>query len=372
VVDAAMTPLARIIAARIGAEGPMLLDEYMRLCLMHPDHGYYATRDPFGAQGDFTTAPEISQMFGELVGLALAQAWLDQGAPSPFTLAELGPGRGTLMADLLRATRRIPGFHEAARVMLVETSPHLRQVQRERLGEVTHLDSASDLPEAPLFLVANEFFDALPIRQMQRVEGGRAERMVALHESGALTLALAPPVTLPRAAPLGEIWEICAEGAAIMSMVAQRIAAHGGAAIVVDYGTWDGKGDSLQALRRHAPDGILAHPGEADLTAHVDFAPLAGAAIQSGASASVPERQGDWLRALGIAARAARLAAAGDAGAEAALHRLTDAAEMGHLFKAMALWPRHLPPPAGFRPLPAAAPAQASATAGQPGLAPRS
>ncbi|MBB1491917.1 SAM-dependent methyltransferase [Paracoccus sp. MC1854] len=367
-----MTPLGRIIAGRIAAEGPMGLDDYMRLCLMHPDHGYYATRDPFGAQGDFTTAPEISQMFGELVGLALAQAWLDQGSPAPFTLAELGPGRGTLMADLLRATRRVPGFHDAARVTLVETSPHLRQVQRKRLGEITHLSSVADLPEIPLFLVANEFFDALPIRQMQRAEGGWAERMVTLDDSGALTLALAAPVALPRAAPEGEIWEICAEGTAIMSTVAQRLAVHGGVAIVVDYGTWDGKGDSLQALRRHAPEGILTHPGEADLTAHVDFAPLAGAAIRAGAAASAPERQGDWLRALGIEARAARLAAAGDAGAEAALHRLTDAAEMGHLFKAMAVWPRHLPPPAGFRPLPTAAPTQASATAGQPGLAPRS
>lgn len=367
-----MTPLARIIAARIASEGPMGLDEYMRLCLMHPDHGYYATRDPFGAKGDFTTAPEISQMFGELVGLALAQAWLDQGSPAPFTLAELGPGRGTLMADLLRATRRVPGFHEAARVTLVETSPHLRQIQRERLGEITHLSSVAELPEAPLFLVANEFFDALPIRQMQRVEGGWAERMVALDADGGLALALAAPVTLPRAAPEGEIWEICAEGTAIMSVVAQRIARHGGAAIVIDYGTWNGKGDSLQALRRHAPDGILAHPGEADLTAHVDFAPLANAAIQAGAAASPPERQGDWLRALGIEARAARLAAAGDAGAEAALHRLTDAGEMGHLFKAMAVWPRQNPPVAGFRPLPPSARTQASATAGPPGLASRS
>lgn len=366
-----MTPLARIITARISAEGPMALDEYMRLCLMHPDHGYYATRDPFGTKGDFTTAPEISQMFGELVGLALAQAWLDQGSPAPFTLAELGPGRGTLMADLLRATRGVPGFHAAGRVTLVETSPHLRKVQRERLGEVAHLSSVAELPGAPLFLVANEFFDALPIRQMQRVPGGWAERMVTLDDSGALALALAAPVTLPRAAPEGEIWEICAEGTAIMSTVAQRVARHKGAAIVVDYGTWDGKGDSLQALRRHAPDGILDHPGDADLTAHVDFAPLAGAAIQAGAAASMPGRQGDWLRALGIEARAARLAKAGDGNAEAALHRLTDPGEMGHLFKAMAVWPRQYPPPAGFRPLPLSARTQASATAGQPGLAPR-
>ena len=364
-----MTPLGRIIAARIAAEGPMRLDDYMRLCLMHPAHGYYSTRDPFGTKGDFTTAPEISQMFGELVGLALAQAWLDQGAPAPFTLAELGPGRGTLMADLLRATRRVPGFPQAARVTLVETSPHLRQVQRERLGEITHLSSVMELPEAPLFLVANEFFDALPVRQMQRVTGGWAERMVTLDARGDLMLALAAPVSLPREAPEGEVWEICAEGAAIMETVAARIAAHGGAAIAIDYGTWNGKGDSLQALRRHASDGILAHPGEADLTAHVDFAPLAGAALRAGAAASIPERQGDWLRALGIETRAARLAQAGDPGAQAALHRLTDPAQMGHLFKAMAVWPSKLPPPPGFRPLPLAA--QSVASAGLSDLAPR-
>ena len=140
-----MTPLGRIIAGRIAAEGPMRLDDYMRLCLMHPDHGYYATRDPFGVWGDFITAPEISQMFGELVGLALAQAWLDQGAPAPFALVEPGPGRGTLMADMLRAMRQVPGLHQAADVALIEASPHLRGVQRDRLGPVTHLDRIEDI-----------------------------------------------------------------------------------------------------------------------------------------------------------------------------------------------------------------------------------
>lgn len=347
-----MTPLARIIAARIRAEGPMPLDDYMRLCLMHPQHGYYSTRDPFGAQGDFTTAPEISQMFGELVGLAVAQAWLDQGAPAPFTLAELGPGRGTLMADVLRATARVPGFRQAATVALVEASPHLRLVQRQRLGEVLHLDSAADLPQAPLFLIANEFFDALPIRQVQRTAQGWAERMVTLDAAGALALALGGPQPLPLEGPEGEIRESCPEGAAIMTTVAGRIASHGGAAIVIDYGTWDGRGDSLQALRAHAHDDPLAHPGDADLTAHVDFAPLAAAAIRAGALASPPEPQGPWLQALGIEARAARLAAAGDAGAAEALDRLTAPARMGHLFKAMAVWAKDSPPPPGFRPLP--------------------
>lgn len=349
-----MTPLARIIAARIGRDGPMRLDDYMRLCLMHPQHGYYATRDPFGAAGDFVTAPEISQIFGELAGLALAQAWLDQGRPAPFTLAELGPGRGTLMADMLRATKAVPGFHDAARVTLVETSAHLRDLQRGLLGEIHHLDHAADLPEAPLFLIANEFFDALPIRQFQRVEGGWAERMVTV-SGGGLSLALAPPIARPPEAPLGEIAEDCAEALPVIEAAATRIARHGGAAIVIDYGTWDGRGDSLQALRRHAPDGILAHPGEADLTAHVDFAPLAAAAMRAGAAASAPETQGDWLRALGIEARAARLAAAGDAGAILAARRLTAPDEMGRLFKVMGIWPQGAPPVAGLRALAARA-----------------
>lgn len=165
-----MTALADLLVRRIAQTGPISLADYMADCLMHPDHGYYATRDPFGAAGDFITAPEISQMFGELLGLCLAQSWLDQGAPAAFTLAELGPGRGTLMADVLRATARLPGFHAAARLHLVETSPHLRARQRQTLGShpVTWLDRAEDLPEAPLFLLANEFFDALPIRQFTR------------------------------------------------------------------------------------------------------------------------------------------------------------------------------------------------------------
>lgn len=345
-----MSALARIIAARIAQDGPMRLDDYMALCLMHPQHGYYSTRDPFGAAGDFTTAPEISQMFGEIVGLALAQAWLDQGAPSPFTLAELGPGRGTLMADVLRAAGRVPGLAAAARVALVEASPHLRAVQRRRLGAVTHLDEARQLPQAPLFLIANEFFDALPIRQFQRVPQGWAERVVA-QQGGALSLALAAPVPLARAGAEGAIWEVCSAAVPIIAEIAGRIARHGGAAFIIDYGTWDGCGDSLQALRAHVPEGILDSPGDADLTAHVDFAPLAAAAVRAGAAASRPVAQGQWLLSLGIAERARRLTAAGDAGAPAALERLTAPAAMGQLFKAMAIYPRRADPPPGFTPL---------------------
>ncbi|RDD73349.1 class I SAM-dependent methyltransferase [Paracoccus versutus] len=347
-----MTPLGRLIAAQIRLSGPMALDEYMRLCLLHPQHGYYATRDPFGAGGDFTTAPEISQIFGEMIGLALAQAWLDQGRPAPFTLAEIGPGRGTLMADILRAIRIVPGMAEAARVALVEASPHLRRVQRDRLGDIAHLDDVSQLPQAPLFLVANEFFDALPIRQFQRGVQGWAERVVALDAQGGLEMGLVPAAdaALP-AAPQGVIRETCPEALPIVAQVAGRIAAHGGCAILVDYGGWDGQGDTFQALRRHRPEDPLANPGEADLTAHVDFAPLAAAARGAGARVSCMAAQGDWLKRLGIEARAQRLARLGDAGAMAALHRLTAPDEMGHLFKVLALWARHAPVPAGFEPL---------------------
>ena len=342
-----MTPLAQIIAGRIRATGPITLADYMELCLLHPRYGYYATRDPFGAKGDFTTAPEIHQMFGELCGLALAQAWMDQGRPAPFTLAEIGPGRGTLMADMLRAIRTVPGMTEAAEVALIEASPHLRQVQKDRLGGIAHLDSVEELPGKPLFLIANEFFDALPIRQYQRTEDGWAERMVGLSDDG-LRLGLGPVVQMPRDGQPGDVVEECPAAPGIVEAIARRIAAHGGAAIFVDYGGWNGYGDTFQALRNHAPEDPLAHPGEADLTAHVDFAPLAAAAVRAGAVASRPIHQGDWLLSLGAAQRAKRLTAAGDGGAATALRRLTHPDEMGHLFKAMAIWPKGAPPVPGF------------------------
>lgn len=342
-----MTPLGRLIAAQIRLSGPMPLDEYMQLCLLHPQHGYYATRDPFGAKGDFTTAPEISQMFGEMVGLTLAQAWLDQGSPSPFTLAEIGPGRGTLMADILRVIRGVPGMRDAAQLVLVEASAHLRQVQADRLGQVRHVDDVTALPDGPLFLVANEFFDALPIKQFHRTAQGWAECMVTLDGEGVLALSLGPATEGP-AAPEGEIAEHCPAAAPVAAEVARRIGTFGGCAIFVDYGGWNGRGDTFQALRNHAPDDPLAHPGEADLTAHVDFAPLAQAASKAGAEVSRLETQGDWLLRLGIRQRAEALAAAGDGTAMAALHRLTDAEEMGQLFKVLALWSPGAPLPAGF------------------------
>jgi len=354
-----MTALADLLRARIAAHGPMTLADYMADCLLHPAHGYYATRDPFGAQGDFTTAPEISQMFGELMGLCLAQTWLDQGAPTPFTLAELGPGRGTLMADILRSTRAVPGFHAAARVMLVEASATLRQIQRTTLGThpVTWADSAVDLPDAPLFLISNEFFDALPIRQFTRQGTGWAETVIGLTDDR-LTLGRTPPAPLAALAHRlidtqeGDIVEICPAAQPIMARIGHLVATHGGTALLIDYGDWRSRGDTFQALENHRFADPLAHPGQADLTAHVDFEALARAAAPARASRLIP--QGVLLKRLGIDARAERLSRAltGDAlqSHRAAHHRLTDGAEMGSLFKALAIHPPRLPPPPGFDP----------------------
>ncbi|MEZ5912728.1 MAG: SAM-dependent methyltransferase [Paracoccaceae bacterium] len=355
-----MTALAAILARRIAAMGPMTLADYMAECLLNPDHGYYATRDPFGAAGDFTTAPEISQMFGELLGLWLAQCWLDQGAPRQFVLAEIGPGRGTLMADILRATARLPGFSDAARPHLVEASAHLRAVQRQTLGDrpVVWHDRIEALPQAPLFLVANEFFDALPIRQFQRAQRGWRERVVALDGNGALTLALAPATgfaaldhRLADTVP-GDIVETCAAALPIVAEIGTRIARHGGAALIVDYGGWRSRGDTFQALAAHRPVDPLAAPGQADLTAHVDFEALARAADPARVSPLVT--QGALLERLGIGTRAEALAQnlTGEvlASHRAAYRRLTHPQEMGNLFKAMALTQATAPLPPGFAP----------------------
>jgi NADH dehydrogenase [ubiquinone] 1 alpha subcomplex assembly factor 7 len=355
-----MTPLGERLIGQIRADGPISVAQYMALALGHPTLGYYTTRDPLGAAGDFTTAPEISQMFGELIGLWCASAWDALGRPDRIVLAELGPGRGTLMADLLRAARIMPGFLDAAEVWMVETSPALAARQRALLGERPRWTGrVADLPEAPLLLVANEFFDALPVRQFVRVAGGWRERMVGLAPSGdALAFALAPTGPgaladrLPAGAPEGAVAELSPDSEAIVALVAARLAAHGGAALIVDYGPAEsGLGDSFQAVKGHAFADPLAEPGAADLTAHVDFARLAAAARTAGAGAWGPVTQGALLQALGIGARAERLAAAGPDAARAvaaALARLTAPDHMGSLFKALALTGPGAGPPAGF------------------------
>lgn len=351
-----MTPLAQILARRIAAGGPIPVAEYMAECLLHPAHGYYTTHEPFGQQGDFITAPEISQMFGELAGLALAQCWLDQGAPSPFTLAELGPGRGTLMADILRATQAVPGFHEGLRLHLVEASPRLRAAQARALEAAapSHQfppqwhDRADGLPEAPLYLIANEFFDALPIRQFQRAGPAWRERLVGLAQKDApgglrfgLSDAVAPQALAHRLADTqeGDVVETCAAAAPVMQAIEARLTHHGGAALIIDYGGWRSLGDTLQALRARESDPPLAHPGEADLTAHVDFEALRRAA--PGVAASGLTEQGAWLSRLGIGHRAEvlarRLSGSALLAHRAATRRLTAVQEMGRLFKVLGL-----------------------------------
>jgi NADH dehydrogenase [ubiquinone] 1 alpha subcomplex assembly factor 7 len=351
-----VTALGALIRARIAAEGPLRLDACMALCLGHPTLGYYATRDPLGAAGDFTTAPEISQMFGELLGAWAAQVWHDRGRPSRFVLAELGPGRGTLMRDGLRAAGAMPGFRAAAELWLVETSPALRARQAETLGTAPRwTDRVEALPDGPLILFANEFFDALPIRQAQRADAFWRERIVA-SDGDELTLAWAAPRPDPGLearfplVPDGTIVEVNPAGEAIAAWLGARIARDGGAALVIDYGAWDGTGDTLQALRAHAPAAPLARPGEADLTAHVRFRALAEAARPAAAHGPVP--QGVFLETLGITARA-RTLARGRSDAEleavaAAHRRLTHPDEMGNLFQVLALSESAAQPPPGF------------------------
>ena len=353
-------PLARHIARLIEETGPIPLSHYMALALGHPEHGYYMTRDPLGARGDFITAPEISQMFGELIGLWLAEAWTAQGAPAPFMLAELGPGRGTLMADALRAMRAVPGMTDAAEIHFVETSPVLREAQRERVPRATWHERIDTLPAGPFFLIANEFFDALPVVQYQRTERGWCERYVGLAEDRLVPVLapvpLADDTSLPpaiRAAPTGAIAEISPASPAIAQAIATRIAAQGGAALIVDYGhARSAPGDTLQALRGHQYADPFDTPGEADLTAHVDFEALASAVRAGGAAAHGPVEQGRFLTALGIEARAAALRLRATAtqarDIDAGLRRLTAPGEMGSLFKVLGIVPRGTPAPAGF------------------------
>jgi len=345
-----VTALADILRAQIRAVGPMPVDDYMALCLGHPQHGYYVTRDPLGAVGDFTTAPEISQMFGEMIGLWLARVWLDARRPAPFRLVELGPGRGTLMADALRAARVAPGFAEAAELWLVETSPALRAEQARRLPAAQWADRLEAVPEGPTLLVANEFLDALPVRQFIANGRGWCEKRIGL-DGERLVWGLAPPQPGDCDTPEGTWREESPLADRVAAEIARRIAAQGGAALIVDYGYRAADrppGFTLQALRAHAPADPLEAPGEADLTWLIDFDRLA-AGLAPLASACAP--QGAFLGRLGIGRRAAQLAAAQPGAADAvadALERLTAPAQMGTLFKALAAWPAGQPVPPGF------------------------
>ena len=356
--------LADKIARRIRAEGPLSVAAYMAMALYDPEHGYYATRRPLGAGGDFITAPEISQIFGELIGLWAVLMWQCLGSPDRLILAELGPGSGALAADLLRSAAVVPEFRRALRLHLVEISPVLRAEQQRRLAaaEPVWLARVDDLPESPLLVVANEFLDALPIRQFVRGRAHWAERMVALDRDERFAFVDGPESPLqsllvPRAsrdtAPPGSVAEICPPALALAAALGARLKNAPGAALFIDYGPFSSAaGASLRGVRHHQPVGALEAPGSADLSADVDFAAFAEAAIAAGAAAHGPVPQRALLLALGAAQRlaglSARAAPAQIRQLESGLERLLDPAQMGTLFKVMALTSPGLPMPPGF------------------------
>jgi len=340
-----VTGFAARLRERIALEGPLTVERYMALCLQH----YYATRDPLGAAGDFTTAPEISQMFGELIGLWTTQVWEGMGRPATLRLVELGPGRGTLMADAMRAVALVPDFAAAASIHLVETSPALREKQKATLaaatGKVSWHGTPDDIPDGPAIVIANEFFDALPIRQFMATDRGWCERLVGI-AGDAFAFGLSADAEPGLAPPgrAGEILERACAGLALLDRLGRRLAAQGGAALIIDYGYVGPRFcDTFQAVQRHAFADPLAEPGDADLTAHVDFFQLARSGEAAGLRVFGPSAQGEFLSALGIAIRASSLKRKASAGQaediDRAVERLTGRgpAAMGELFKVLGL-----------------------------------
>ena len=367
-----MNALTERLRRQIALTGPLTVASYMATALGHPRHGYYTCRDPFGMDGDFVTAPEISQMFGELIGLWAVAGWAAMGSPARFVLVEIGPGRGTLMADALRAMATQPACPQAAEPHLVETSPTLRAIQARTLGDAVRgwHDVIAEVPDGPTIVIANELFDALPIHQFVRGEAGWRERLIdrdPFSDGLRFVLAAAPTPTaalLPAevAVAPGQVAEVSPASIALSDAIGRRIAADGGVALIIDYGREQGLiGDTLQAVRAHGTHDVLADPGEVDLSARVDFGRLARVAREAGARPFGPLTQGAFLGALGIDARAATLKrnATPEQRAEidAAHERLVSPAAMGALFKVLALTHPDLPAPAGFETEPCSMPA---------------
>ncbi|HOO82664.1 MAG TPA: SAM-dependent methyltransferase [Alphaproteobacteria bacterium] len=334
------SPLEEIVRQKIRADGPMLIGAFMALALGHPEHGYYMKGDPFGRAGDFVTAPEVSQLFGEMIGVWAADLWMQMGAPERLAMVECGPGRGTLMADILRASRNVAGFHDALRIHLVEMSPVLRGKQREALAEyevVWHEDFKGVPGDVPMIVIGNEFLDALPFEQYV----GDVQRKVGLDEDAQL-------VFVPME---GDVYEFAPYRNDFVKCVCSRLKAQGGAALFIDYGhVHSGPGDTFQAIKGHEYVDVLSHIGDADLTSHVNFE-----ALQRGVDIGVagPVEQGDFLRALGIGLRARMLAEKADVQQvdmiEKGLHRLIDSDQMGSLFKVIGFYYHDKPlAPAGF------------------------
>lgn len=359
------SPLQSEIKKLIKSSGPMPVWRYMELCLTHPKHGYYVSRDPLGREGDFTTAPEVSQMFGELLGLWAASVWKAIGSPPLLRLIELGPGRGTMMADALRALRVLPPLYQSLNIHLVEINRVLRDKQKATLSGVRNIawhESIDEVPDGPSVIFANEYFDVLPIHQAVKRETGWHERTVEIDDTDKLAFGAAPQPTprfevllppLVRAAPVGAVFEWRPD-AEIMK-IATRVRDQNGAALIIDYGHLrSDAGDTFQAIARHSFTDPLKNPGQADVTAHVDFQALARAAEDLGARVHGPVPQGDFLKRLGIETRAVTLMAkASNEVSEdisGALKRLIGGGRggMGSMFKVVAICEPHLDDVAGF------------------------
>ncbi len=364
-----MNNLRDYLVNHIKAHGPIDVGQFMSIALGHPQLGYYMKKDPFGRGGDFTTAPEISQMFGEVIGAWVADVWMQMGSPAKFTLLECGPGRGTLMADILRATKGVKGFHEAARVHLLEISPVLKEKQRQTLlcpphppakaglslsprgegwgeGDIIWHSTLETVPtDQPLIIVANEFLDALPVRQFQKTEDGWVERVIDTDLKFGLKKASSPLIPKEfQGAREGDIFEIAPSRIQFIRDLSGMLKRAGGAALVIDYGHVKfGIGDTFQAMHKHKFVHVLEHIGDADLTSHVDFEALSQAVD---IDVWGPVEQGPFLKAIGIDRRAAYLS--GKANVESALKRLTDSDQMGSLFKVIGFSHGEKIKPAGF------------------------
>lgn len=331
----------------------MPIDRYMGLCLGHPQHGYYMARDPFGAAGDFVTAPEVSQIFGELLGVWCVAAWQAMGSPASVHLVELGPGRGTLMADMLRAARQAsPDFLRAARVHLVETSPGLQARQRDTIGDGAEWHAAFEtVPAGPLIVIANEFFDAIPIRQFEKRDGAWHERTIGVVD-GKLRLGLVP-AALGEGGADGDIIEFAPARTAIARELGERLSCHTGVSLIIDYGHFHtAPGDTFQAVRSHRKTSVLDSPGESDLTSHVDFEALGKALSGAGAVVHPALTQRAFLLAMGIEQRTQMLAVKADVQTAAVLTRQTQRLaapdQMGNLFKVLCAASPQLPTPYPF------------------------
>jgi NADH dehydrogenase [ubiquinone] 1 alpha subcomplex assembly factor 7 len=351
--------LRRRIAQLIRIQGPISIAEFMTIALHDRSAGYYARRDPLGL--DFTTAPEISQTFGELLGLWCTQVWRNQGCPSAARLVELGPGRGTLMCDALRAARLVPEFLAAIEVVLVESSPVLTAAQQDRLSNCGMpvrwvRDMFEIAHDRPSFIIANEFLDALPVQQFVLTDDGWRERVITAAAGDSLSFGLAP---LPRTfrapaqrgtAEAGAVYEVSPGATALVEDIARGIASAGGAALFIDYGYEDkGFGDTLQAVGKHSFAEVLQSPGELDLSCHVDFGAMARTAVGAGAQVYGPLAQREFLQALGIELRLSKLLQSGEnEGERHAVQRLTDAGQMGNLFRVLAILPQGAPIPPGM------------------------